>query len=179
MVEYLLAALLLAQQAPVPRPFPTPGTSQPARPSPAPPPERPAPAPAPAPESPQPAQKGLITSPTESALGAPIYPAAQYLQSFDAGKGQKFYMFGSTSSFTDIVNWYRNRLKQRGELVFDAPATHEFDIGRFREDTMAFPPGVTVKEFKSEISAGYPNPTPGAEPAWFTTLIQIVPSTEK
>ena len=51
-------------------------------------------------------------------------------------------------------------LKQRGELIFDAPATHQFDIGRFREETMAFPPGVTIKEFQSEISQGYPNPEP-------------------
>ena len=26
---------------------------------------------------------------------------------------------------------------------------------------MAFPPGVTIKEFHSEVSQGYPNPKPG------------------
>ena len=85
-------------------------------------------------------------------------------------------MFGSTASFLDLVTYYRTVLKQRGDLVFDAPATHEFDIGRFREETMAFPPSVTIKEYKSEISEGYPNPKPGGQPARFPTLIQIVPT---
>ena len=170
----LLTAVLLGQQAPVPRPFPVPGTSQPARPAPQPP-----GAPAPA----QPARPAPPTAanpaPTEATLGVPVYPAAQFLQSFDAGRGQRYYIFGSTASFLDLVTWYRTMLKQKGELVFDAPATHEFDVGRFREETMAFPPGVTIKEYKSEISAGYPNPRAGAEPAWFPTLIQIVPVTER
>jgi hypothetical protein len=108
-----------------------------------------------------------------------VYPAAQFIQSFDAGRGQRFYIFGSTSAFLDLVNWYRTVLKQKGDLVFDAPATHEFEIGRFREETMAFPPSVTIKEYKSELSEGYPNPKPGAEPRWFPTLIQIVPVTER
>ena len=59
--------------------------------------------------------------------------------------------------------------------MFDAPATHVFDIGRFREDTMAFPPSVTIKDFQSEVSQGYPNPKPGGTPARFPTIIQIVP----
>ena len=49
--------------------------------------------------------------------------------------------------------------------MFDAPATHVFDIGRFREDTMAFPPSVTIKDFQSEVSQGYSNPKPGGTPA--------------
>jgi hypothetical protein len=44
---------------------------------------------------------------------------------------------------------------------------------------MAFPPGVTIKEYKSEISEGYPNPQPGGQPAWFPTIIQIVPVAER
>jgi len=112
-------------------------------------------------------------------LGVQVYPGAQYLTSYDAGRGQRFYIFGSTASFLDLVAWYRNVLKQRGELIFEAPATHEFDVGRFREETMAFPPGVTIKEYKSEISDGYPNPKPGGQPARFPTIIQIVPVTEK
>ena len=61
-------------------------------------------------------------------------------------------------------------------MVFDAPATHVFDIGRFREETMAFPPSVTIKDFQSEVSQGYPNPKPGGTPARFPTIIQIVPA---
>ena len=66
-------------------------------------------------------------------------------------------------------------LKQKGELVYDVPATHEFDVGKFNEETMAFPPGVTIKDFQSDISQGYPNPKPGGQPARFPTIIQIVP----
>jgi hypothetical protein len=42
------------------------------------------------------------------------------------------------------VKYYQGALKNKGILVFDAPAVHVFEIGRFREETMAFPPGVTV-----------------------------------
>jgi hypothetical protein len=117
--------------------------------------------------------------PTEAMLGVPLYPGAQFLRSYDAGRGQRYYIFGSAASFADLVTYYRTTLKQRGELVFDVPATHEFDIGRFREETMAFPPGVTIKDYQSAASEGFPNPKPGGQPARFPTIIQIVPVTEK
>lgn len=105
----------------------------------------------------------------------PVYPAAQFLASFDAGRGQRYYLFGTNASFADIVTFYRARLKQRGELVFEEPPVHMFDVGRFREETMAFPPGVTVKDYSWAGSAGYLNPKRGAEPERFRTIIQIVP----
>jgi hypothetical protein len=170
----LLTLSVLHAQPPVPQPFPRPGSTQPARPAPPPPtPNAPAnPPPKPAPGQPD-------TPPTEAMLGVPIYPGAQFIASYDAGRGQRYYIFGSAASFVDLVAYYRNVLKQRGELVFDVPATHEFDVGRFREDTMAFPPGVTIKDYQSDVSQGYPNPKPGGQPARFPTLIQIVPVTEK
>ena len=67
-------------------------------------------------------------------------------------------------------------LKQRGELVYDEPPIHMFEVGRFREETMAFPPGVTVKDYGWAGSLGYLNPKRGAEPARFKTIIQIVPA---
>ena len=151
-------------QTPVPRPFP--GA--------APPPAQPA---APPPAAPPPTAQVTEASetPTEALLGVPIFPGAQFIRSYDAGRGQRYYIFGTSGSFLELVTYYRSALKQRGELVYDAPATHEFDVGRFREETMAFPPGVTIKEYKSEISEGYPNPKPGGSPARFPTLIQIVP----
>ena len=166
-----LAAAVLLMQQPVPRPFPVPGAppaapSQPAPPAPA--------APLPAPRAPSPE-----APPTEAMLGVPVFPGSQFLASFDAGRGQRYYLFGSTAQFADIVTYYRNVLKQRGELIFDAPATHEFDVGRFREESMAFQPGVTVKDFESAFSRGYPNPKRGAEPARFRSVIQIVPVTER
>lgn len=165
-----LLAALLAQQPAAPAPFPRAGTQQPPRPLP------PTTAPAqPAPTVPPPAAASDAT-PGESQLGVQLYPGAQFLASYDAGRGQRYYLFGTTASFVDVVAYYRTVLKQRGDLVFDAPATHQFDIGRFREETMAFPPSVTVKEFQSAVSEGYPNPRPNTQPARFPTVIQIVPA---
>ncbi|HKB13336.1 MAG TPA: hypothetical protein VKD69_21875 [Vicinamibacterales bacterium] len=149
--------------AQTPQPFPRPG--QPIRPA------QPGGPPAPTP----PAE----ATPTEATLGVPIFPGAQFIASYDAGRGQRYYIFGSASSFVELVAYYRTVLKQRGELVYEVPATHEFDVGRYREETMAFPPGVTIKDFQSEISQGYPNPKPGGQPARFPTIIQIVPVTER
>ena len=118
-------------------------------------------------------------APTEGMLGVPIYPGAQFIRSYDAGRGQRYYIFGSAASFVDLVSYYRTMLKQKGDLVFDVPATHEFDVGKFNEDTMAFPPGVTIKDFQSDVSQGYPNPKPGGQPPRFPTIIQIVPVTER
>lgn len=173
----LLLAAALAQQPPAPQPFPRTGgqQQQPARPAPTP--SQPsAPPPAPAPTTAGKTTAATESAPGESQLGVQIYPGAQFLASYDAGRGQRYFLFGTTASFLDVVTYYRTALKQRGELIFDAPATHQFDIGRFREDTMAFPPSVTVKEFQSQVSQGYPNPRPNAEPARFPTVIQIVPA---
>ena len=115
--------------------------------------------------------------PTEVTLGVAIFPTAVFLGSFNAGQGQRYYLFGSTASFGDLVTYYRGVLKDRGELVFDAPAVHMFDTGRFREESMAFPPSVTVKDYTWGGSGGYLNPIRGAQPARFPTIIQIVPNT--
>lgn len=163
-----LVIALAVQQPPVPQPFPRPGT-QPSRPAPQAPPTAPAPAAA--------APARTDGAPTEAQLGVPIYPGAQFITSYDAGRGQRYYIFGSTASFVDLVAYYRAQLKDKGELVFDVPATHEFDVGKFNENTMAFPPGVTIKDFQSDVSQGYPNPKAGAQPARFPTIIQIVPVT--
>src|SRR5271156_292592 len=165
MLGLLLAGLIaFAQQPPVPRPFPSPGTA-PARPPAPPPPAGPV----------KPAASATDPAPTESTLGVPVYPGAQFITSYDAGRGQRYYIFGSAAPFVDLVAFYRAILKDKGELVYDVPATHEFDIGKFNENTMAFPPGVTIKDFQSDISQGYPNPKPGGQPPRFPTIIQIVP----
>jgi hypothetical protein len=115
------------------------------------------------------------SGPTEAELGIPIYPAAQFLASYDAGRGQRYYLFGVTLGFAEAVTYYRTVLRQRGNVVFEAPATHVFEIGRFRENEMAFPPSVTVKDYTWGGSAGYPNPVLRGEPERFPTIIQIVP----
>lgn len=122
---------------------------------------------------------GAETQPGEATLGIPIYPGAQFLASYDAGRGQRYYLFGTAASFVDLVTYYRTVLKQKGDVIFDVPATHEFDIGKFNDETMAFPAGVTIKDFQSNVSQGYPNPKPGAQPAHFPTIIQIVPVTTR
>jgi len=113
--------------------------------------------------------------PTDAQLGVRVYPGAKFLGSYDAGRGQRFYLFGALQPFAEMVNYYKIELKDKGELVFDVPPTHMFDVGKFREETMAFPPSVTVKDYTWGGSPGYANPTPGTAPAAFPTVIQIVP----
>ena len=90
--------------------------------------------------------------------------SAQFIASYDAGRGQRYYLFGSDLPFAALVKYYQSALKNRGTLVFDAPATHVFEIGRFREETMAFPPGVTIKDYTWNGSAGYLNPKRNGSP---------------
>lgn len=165
MLPLLLALAILAQ---TPQPFPKPGAAKPAPSSPA----------APAGQTVLPPQQpapGPNDVPTEASLGAPIYPGAEFLMSFDATRGQRYYLFGSNAAFLEIVNYYKTVLKQKGELIYEEPAIHQFDIGKFKEETMAFPPSVTVKDYTWGGSAGYLNPKRGKQPARFKTIIQIVP----
>jgi hypothetical protein len=113
--------------------------------------------------------------PSPAQLNAPVLPGAQFLASYDAGMGQRFYLYGSGQAFADVVAYYRTVLKDRGDLVFDEPATHMFEVGRFKESEVAFPPGVTVKDYTWGGSPGYMNPRLGATPGFFPTVIQIVP----
>jgi hypothetical protein len=160
--------VLLAQ---TPQPFPKAGTQRPAAPAPGTQTKPPAVAP------PVTAPAGQNEAPSEASLGVQIYPGAEFLASFDAGKGRRYYLFGSSTPFAEIVNYYRTALKQKGELIYDEPAIHEFDIGKFKEESMAFPPSVTVKDYTWGGSAGYLNPKRGKQPARFKTIIQIVPAT--
>lgn len=106
----------------------------------------------------------------------PVYPAATYLASFDAGRGQRYYLFGTNASFGEIVAYYRTYLKQRGNQVFPEPPTHMFEIGRFRETTMAYPPGVTVKDYTWAGSEGYLHVPASGQAQRYRTIIQIVPA---
>lgn len=172
---FLTSTLAAQAAAQTPAPFPRPG--DPAKPT-APklaPPQTPPPGTRVLP--PQPASSPAAPGePTEATLGTPIYPGADFVASYDAGRGQRYYLFGTTTDFLQIVNYYKTVLKQKGELVYEEPPIHMFDIGRFREETMAFPPGVTVKDYTWGGSAGYLNPKRGAEPARYKTIIQIVPA---
>jgi hypothetical protein len=128
------------------------------------------------PPQPNPPKTTAVDGPTEATLGIPIYPGAEFIVSYNAGRGQRYHLFGTNSTFAEIVAYYRTVLKQRGELVYEEPPIHMFDVGRFREETMAFPPGVTVKDYTWGGSLGYLNPKRGADPQRFKTIIQIVPA---
>ena len=163
-----LPALAAAQ---TPSPFPRPGQARPpAQPSP-PQPAQPAPATTLPPAAAIAPQNG---EPTD--LGVPMYPGAQFIASYDAGRGQRYYLYGTEADFLQIVNWYKTMLKQKGDLVFEEPPVHMFDIGRYREETMAFTPSVTVKDYTWAGSVGYINPKRGGTPARFKTIIQVVPN---
>jgi hypothetical protein len=172
---------------PVPRPFPQP--NQPSSPPPSSPPSTTTPPPATAPKAsaqptPPPAvtPAAAVSRPTERDLGVPIYPAADYLDSYDAGHGQRYYLFGTNAAFADIVSYYKNTLHDSGHELFKAPAMQQFDLGKFRDDTMAYPPSVVVKDYTwaldGQRSDGY-LAVNGMTEKRYKTVIQIVPATGK
>ena len=154
------AVPLAAQRQPVPRPFPTPGAA-PAR-------------PAPAPRTDTAARPATaVDVPTEATLGVPVYPNSQYISSYDAGRGQRFHLFGTSAGFAAMVRYYSVVLRERGRRVYDAPPIHQFETARFRDREMNFRPSVTIKDYTWNGAAGYINTTPGGDPAAFPTIIQI------
>lgn len=164
-VMSLAAVMLQPLGAQTPKPFPTPAPPPPSSPAPVPGTQaRPGPAPT------------AAGAPTEAMLGAPIFPNAQFVTSYDAGRGQRYYLYGSSAPFAEVVTFYKTSLKRNGEVLFETPPTHQFETGRYRDETMAFPPSVTIKDYTFGGSPGYPNPAAGAQPARFPTVIQIVPA---
>jgi len=115
-------------------------------------------------------------APADGVLGVPVYPNSVFLTSYDAGRGQRYYLYGATATYTELVAYYRTLLKSKGTQLFDQPLTHIFEVGRYNESTMAFPPSVTVKDYSGTTSGGgYLNPKPGAQPERYPTVLQIVP----
>ena len=186
LVVLTLFATMLAMSAAgqTPQPFPRPGAERPASPRPQPPPQ-PAPAApqiqAPVQPAPPPAARvgfPLQANPNEPSpeeVFFPVYPAARFIAAYDAGRGQQYIVYGSTAAYADLVRYYQSQLEERGDRVFTGPPTHMFEVGRFRNETMAFPPGVTIKDWTWGGSPGYPNPRMGTEPARYPSVIVIVP----
>jgi hypothetical protein len=172
----LCLAITTGASAQTPQPFPTPRPSAPAPASPGAQQPRPAPPPAgsaAAPAAPAP-NAAPAAAPQAPDLDVPLYPNAVYLGSYDAGRGQRFHLYGVLLPYLDAVTFYRATLKTRGDELFESPPTHTFDLGRFREADVAFPPSVTVKDYTWGGAAGYPNPRAGEKPERFPTVIQIV-----
>jgi hypothetical protein len=175
-------------QIPVPRPFPQP--SQPSQPPPATTPSKPAGSATTTsrPEQvppPPPALDPAIPSvrPSDQQLGVTVYPAAEFIDSYDAGRGQRIYLFGTNATFAEIVAYYRNTLRDGGHELFKTPtAMQEFDLGKFRDDTMSLPPSLVVKDYSMTAdgvrSDGY-LAVDGTREKHFKTVIQIVPATGK
>ncbi len=115
-VPMVIAILLLLAQAP---------QSAPAQPA--------APKPAPAAASPLNSLFPQEAAPADGVLGVPIYPNAVFLTSYDAGRGQRYYLYGATGSVVELVAYYRTLLKNKGTQLFDQPLTHIFEVGRYNE----------------------------------------------
>lgn len=168
----VLSSALAAQ---TPQPFPVPRGSEPRTGQQAPPPAPPPTSQPPAVVSPAPEPPTVSAQSGVPDLGVPIYPNAVFITSYDAGRGQRFYLFGVHLSYADAVQYYRAALSEGGDELFESPPTHQFETGRYDDNTMAFPPSVTVKDYTWGGSAGYPNPHKGG-PERFPTIIQVVPA---
>jgi hypothetical protein len=174
----LVAAGQQSPAQPVPRPFPgatpPPATTTPSKPAePSRPPASQTSAPAPPPVSPAPAAEPLPP-------GVPVYPAAEFLEAVDAGRGQKYYLFGTNASYVETVTFYKTQLKASGRELskMPAPPMQQFDLGRFQEESMAYPPSVVVKDYTWNGSEGYLFVV-GVQEKRYKTIIQIVPATAK
>ena len=167
-------SVVAAMAAQTPQPIPRPGGSRPPTTEPAPPAGATTPPPAPA-RSTTGNAASASEAPNASTLGLPLYPTAQFIASYDAGRGQRYYLFGTTAAYSEVVAYYRTQLRDKGDVVYEQPPTPMFQVGRYREETMAFAPGVTVKDWTWGGSPGYPNPKLGAEPARYPSVIMIVP----
>lgn len=171
MVSHLLAAFLAgavwALQTPAPAEAPPPSSQSES------------------PETEAPADPGIVllareAPPTTEALGGlPVYPTADFLISYDAGRGQRYYLFGCTASYREMIAYYRTILDTGGTEVYERPPTYIFEVGQYDEDRMAFPPSVTLKDYTWNKSPGFLNPRPGATPERYPTIIQIVPAPQQ
>jgi hypothetical protein len=130
--------------------------------------------PAPAASTP-PSGTPRTSAPSQAALnGAPVYPSAEFLDSYDAGRGQRTYLYGSDAAYLAVTDYYRKTLKSGGRELYRSPGVLQFDLGKFDDNTMAYPPSVVVKDYGEGESAGYLVVT-GTSEKRFKTIIQIVP----
>ena len=114
-----------------------------------------------------------------------MYPTAEFIDGFDAGSGQRYYIYGTDMPFEDIVAYYRNVLKNGGRELFREPPTRQFDLGRYQEETMAYPEtfaqrnGQRImwnKDYSWNGGSGY-LAVSGTTEKRYRTIIQIVPVT--
>ena len=106
-------------------------------------------------------------------------PNAVFLTSYDAGRGQRYYLYGATGSFVELVAYYRTLLKNKGTQVFDQPLDPHLRSRPLQRDH----DGVSAERDDQGLQRGYcrrrrrlPEPEAGAKPERFATVIQIVPA---
>jgi hypothetical protein len=114
-------------------------------------------------------------APTEQMLGVKVYPNAQFLQSVDAGRGQRYYLYGTNATYAEIVKYYQGVLRNGGRELIKMPPMQQFDLGKYQDQTMVFQPSVVVKDYAWNNSEGYLYIDAGREQR-FKTVIQIVPA---
>jgi hypothetical protein len=177
---WLVGAVSAQSQQPVPQPFPGAGGPQaPATRPPTPPNtgSTPATTPRPAPTAAPPAAAAPSTpQPPGQAQGVgaiPMYPTAEYLETIDAGAGQRYVIYGANVPFLDLVAYYKTTLKNGGRELFKTPGMHQFDLGRFQEDRMTYPPSIVVKDYTWNNSPGYLFVS-GTTEKRYRTIIQVV-----
>lgn len=173
--------LALAQSggAPVPSPFPgapAPAPSTPRTPPATPPATPPTAPPVAAAPTAKPTAPAAAAAPAAgpNLPGVPIYPAAEYLDTIDAGSGQSYVLYGTTAPYAEIVAYYRTALKNGGREIYRTPGIYQFDLGRFDDARMAYPPSVVVKDYADGTPAGFLFVS-GTTEKRFRTVIQIVP----
>lgn len=104
----------------------------------------------------------------------PIHPRAELLDAFDAGQGQQYIVYGTDLLYATVVEYYKQLLRSGGTEIFRAPAMHRFDLGRFDENTMAYPPSIVIKDYTWNGSPGYLHVN-GSTEKRYRTIIQVVP----
>lgn len=136
----------------MPRPFP--GTSPPSAPA-------------------GPATIAAPQAPPAGTVDAYLLPGAEFIDSFDAGRGQqRYYLYGTNMPYADVVSHYKTSLKVGNREVFRTPPVHQFDLARFDEDMMAYPPSVVVKDYTWNGSPGYLH-VAGTTEKRYRTIVQI------
>ena len=105
-------------------------------------------------------------------LGLPRYPGATLVATYDASPNQQMHIYGSSAVYATVVEFYRTALKDKGRALFGGPM-HQFDIGRYRRETMTLQPALTVKDYTWNGRDGYVHVS-GRQIVKYPTIIQIV-----
>jgi hypothetical protein len=126
-----------------------------------------------APVPPAPVQ--TAPAPDPRLTGVPMFPGAEFLTSYDAGRDQRQFLFGTNTPYAEVVAYYKTQFKSSGRELFRTPPMQQFDLARFMESTMAYQPSVVVKDYAWMDSPGYLHVS-GTTEKRYKTIIQIVPA---